>query len=74
MIMMPGSSALTDLEPPHHHGDHDVALLLRHFVAHPQEHHHVVCVRHPHGIQVTQHIGTGDLTLPESNTYLNDRH
>eukprot|EP00906_Rhabdomonas_costata_P032522 RCo045812 len=47
----------------HHELRAHLAVLLGHLPGHPQEHQHVVTVRHPHGVQVGQHIGTRDPTL-----------
>ena len=51
------------LEAAHDEGDHHVALLLRHLGGHGQQHQHVVALRHAHGVQVRQHVGTSDLAL-----------
>lgn len=36
-----------------------------HLVADPQEHQHVVTLRHPHCVQVAEDVGTGDPALEE---------
>jgi hypothetical protein len=54
------------LESSHNERDDDIPLLLRHLGRDGQQHQHVVALRHAHGVQVRQHVGTRDLPLQDN--------
>jgi hypothetical protein len=48
-------------EAPHHERDDHVSLFFRHLCGDGQEHQHVLALCDAHGVQVTEHVGAGDL-------------
>ena len=50
-------------EAPHDQRHHHISLLLSHLGGDCQQHQHVVALSHPHGVEVGEDIGTGDLAL-----------